>query len=168
MHSQTHSCPNLLFHSPALVQVDAATLGNLAAVLPLQRVSGSSFPLLQPWPRPSGFIFTALVQASQLTSPPFYLVHSHQSSMQIRGKGLLKHGSYAQKHSYPPLPTAHGPGSRCGFQRQGSQHSRSISRSSPGCLGNSRPRLLTCGSQHTGVSCHCKYGTICDQQWLKY
>lgn len=69
MHSQTHSCPNLLFHSPALVQVAAATLGSLAAVLPLQRVSDSSFPLFQPWPIPSGFIFTALAQAPNWPLP---------------------------------------------------------------------------------------------------
>lgn len=111
MYSQTHSCPNLLFHSPALVQVDAASLGNLAGSYHFRGSLIHPFPLFQPWPIPSGFIFTALAQASQLTSPPFYLVHSHQSSVQIRGTGLLTHGSYAQKSSYPPLPTAHSPGS---------------------------------------------------------
>ena len=65
------------------------------AVSPLQWSLIQPFPCFQQWLTPLGFVFTGLAQASQYTSPPFYLVHAHQSSIQVGRTGLLKHGSCA-------------------------------------------------------------------------
>lgn len=113
---------------------------------PYPRVSSSLLWLRLPnWPLPLSILFIHI-------NPPCRLEERDYWSMDLMLKNTVI--------LHCPRHMAQAP--RCGFQRQASQRSRSISRSSSGCLGNSRPRLLTCGSQHTGVSCHCKYGTICD------
>lgn len=167
--SQTHYCPNFLFHPTALTHFDGATL---TVVLPLQRVSNSSFPSFSNGPRPwvsSSLLWSRLpnlplpLSISFLHINPLYRLEEQDYwSMGLMPFLCTKYPMVRQCLQH----TAQAP--QCGFQYQCQQQFQQHLPTLTSVYCRPRPRLLSCGSQLTGGPCRRKYVTIWVPELVNY